>query len=1174
MVSHAQTVSINEFMASNATTISDEDGDYEDWIELYNYGDEPVNLEGWGLSDNFSNPFRWVFPDIAIGPGDFLLVWASGKDRNEGVLHTNFSIDSSGEELLLVHPTGNWVDVVNPVYLPTDISYGRKPDGTGSWFYFDEATPGLSNTSEGFHGILPPPVFSHSGGFYDEEFLLEITHPDSEAVIYYTLDGSEPDVGNIDGTTYVYKNQYPENPGDTPGEFLTASFTSHIFDQSISIKNRSPEADSLTQISSTWHFNPGYFPEQSVTKGTVVRARAVKDGFLASPVITHSFFVKNSDKINYSLPVLSLSTNEANLFDYEHGVYVAGVDFDTWRLNNPDTEPNWNIGANFNRSGVDWEFTGHIEFFEDNGNLGFNQDIGFRIHGGSSRTLPAKSFRLYARNRYGNELINFPVFKEEKFDSFKRLILRNSGQDWQSALFRDPAIQHIVKHLKFDTQAHRPLILFINGEYWGIFNFRERYDKHYLESVHGVDKNNLDIVTNYYSADEGDMENINALFDYFDEHDFSLNENYAIAKTIIDIENFIDYNITQIFIANNDWPGSNTICWRLRTDSIRKNEISAHDGRWRWLMFDTDVGMGFWSWYDYNSLERATDPERGKATLFLRKLLDNDDFTVSFLNRFADLMNTTFLPERTISVIEEFKKSIEPEIEEHINRWSEPESYDEWNYNVSRIIEFLENRIVFQQEHLVDFFDLDGLFNVTVDVSHPLHGTININTLEIKPGQIGINNEPYPWKGSYFKDVPGTLEAVPAPGYEFSHWEGDYSGTDNIITINSETDFSVTAHFITTGEELLVHYWQFNDQLSNNMPLEEIPVYYTIANGARLTFESCLPEYPYYPGHPLWRQGSMERRNDPTPLNYQPGGNNDLPYNESDMRAIQIKQPLAYGNKVSSLVLDLPTTGIEKPVLRFAAKDEGAAKGLLIDYSTREDVSWQSLRNLYSFPLTDQYQLIEFDLSNVEAANDNPHLKVRMRFISDNAWAQDEKRIVFSNFTLDGEVCMTYTLRSIAEDNGQIFPSGFMNFSSCTRKEFLIVPNENHRIENVWLDGVSVIDDVEIADDFNGTYLFDAPYKNHELRASFVLDPLMHDEGNPIVLYPNPTSDALFIASENEINNIRLYDISGRLIYEYDCECNFHKLDMVNFNSGIYIVRIFTGKEIYTRKVQVLHPVF
>ena len=193
VISHAQTLSINEFMASNSSIISDEDGDFEDWIELNNYGDEPVHLEGWFLSDDFSDPYKWMFPDIIIHPGEFLLIWASGKDRQEATLHTNFSIDASGEELLLLHPSGNWVDVINPIFLPTDISYGRKPDGTGNWFYFDDSTAGFSNTSEGFHGILPPPVFSHTGGFYDEEFLLEITHPESEAVIYYTLDGSEPD---------------------------------------------------------------------------------------------------------------------------------------------------------------------------------------------------------------------------------------------------------------------------------------------------------------------------------------------------------------------------------------------------------------------------------------------------------------------------------------------------------------------------------------------------------------------------------------------------------------------------------------------------------------------------------------------------------------------------------------------------------------------------------------------------------------------------------------------------------------------------------------------------------------------------------------------------------------------------------------------------------------------
>jgi hypothetical protein len=143
------TVSINEIMASNNTIIADEDEEYADWIELYNYGQEAVNLEGWGLTDNYENPFKWVFPDVTIMPGMYLLVWASGKDRSTHPLHTNFSISSGSEPIILTTKNGILVDQVPETQLPGDVSYGRYPNVTGDFHYFYQPTPNAANTSKG-----------------------------------------------------------------------------------------------------------------------------------------------------------------------------------------------------------------------------------------------------------------------------------------------------------------------------------------------------------------------------------------------------------------------------------------------------------------------------------------------------------------------------------------------------------------------------------------------------------------------------------------------------------------------------------------------------------------------------------------------------------------------------------------------------------------------------------------------------------------------------------------------------------------------------------------------------------------------------------------------------------------------------------------------------------------
>lgn len=179
-------VRINEVMASNGSTIADEDGDFEDWIELHNHGEYPVDVSGWGLSDNYDDPFRWIFPEVTrLDPAEYLLVWASGKNRTDGELHTNFSISASGEEIIITRPEGIRVDELEPVVIPRDVSVGRIDGGGETWFFFGEPTPGAANATEAFLGVLDPPTFSHPAGFYEAGFSLEL-HASEGATVLYT----------------------------------------------------------------------------------------------------------------------------------------------------------------------------------------------------------------------------------------------------------------------------------------------------------------------------------------------------------------------------------------------------------------------------------------------------------------------------------------------------------------------------------------------------------------------------------------------------------------------------------------------------------------------------------------------------------------------------------------------------------------------------------------------------------------------------------------------------------------------------------------------------------------------------------------------------------------------------------------------------------------------------
>ncbi|MBW6478272.1 MAG: CotH kinase family protein [Bacteroidales bacterium] len=1027
----SQQIIINEFMASNSTTIADEDGDFEDWIEIYNPSTSNVNLSGYGLTDDIANPFRWTFPAVTIAPGEYLLVWASGKDRRlpGEPLHTNFSISNEGEPLLLSKNDGMLINYIPPTSLVADVSYGRFPDGSPDWYYFQESTPGQSNSTQTFDQILTRPEFSHTGGFYYEGFELNLSAIESGSEIFFTLDGSEPDMHNTGGTIYTYKNIYPQHPDDPFGEFLTGAYKSFSYDQSpIQIYDRSEEADSMTHKASSFFNFPYYFPDDPVYKGIVVRARSYRPGSIPSPVRTEVYFINPLGRERFSLPVINISTNAGNYFDYYDGIYNPGIDFDTWRQNYPDDNATGGKPANYHRRGDEWEFPAHFTFF-DGGNSfpNLSQDIGFRIHGGWSRSFPMKSLRIYARGQYGASELNYSFFPEQPFNAYRRIILRNSGNEWNFSLFRDALIQRVIRHLHFETLAYRPSVLFVNGEYWGIHNIRERYDKHYLERVFGVNPNKIDYLEFNAVAKEGDNIHYLETLQYIENNDITQNEHFEYLLTRIDTENYIDYQIANIYAVNTDWPGNNIDYWRKRTNTYIPNSPYGHDGRWRWLAFDMDFGFGFIHGTpssNHNTLSFATEagnndwPNPDWSTFLLRNLLENETFRLQFINRFADLLNTAFLPDRINNLITEFQERNQPEMPEHIHRWKNPESMNAWNFEINRMRYFVNTRPDRQRNHILDYFGLEESVPVTVHVSDPEQGFIKVNSIDIISETPGILENPYPWTGIYFQGVPITIQAIGLDGFEFSHWEGTSQQTEIITGDPSEFEM-VTAYFKPKegnggGEEPeyrdLIHYWYFTTSLPNDQPLEIIEPYFSLVEEANLTFHSALEGYPFQPGNYFWRKASLERRNAPTEINYRTEGNNYLPYNQETMRGVQVKQPFTGNAGENSLIFHTPSTGYEHLFFRFAAKDQYAADHIIVDYSINSDQTIWTTHGLENniLQLTHEYQLFTVDLTNIIETYNNPDLKIRLRFDCTDPSMDEGYMVTFNNFSLEGEPFTTH----------------------------------------------------------------------------------------------------------------------------------------------------------------------
>jgi hypothetical protein len=1033
-----QTLAINEVVSSNTFVITDEDGDYQDWIELYFSGSEPLNLQGYGLSDDAALPFKWTFPEYWMESGDHLLIWCSDKNRTNpsNPLHTNFKISSGGEVLTLTKSNGDVQDSYPAILIPQNFSYGRVTDGSDTLVYFPQPTPAAANNSAtGYSDVVAKPTFSVNGGFYTQSFNLTISHPDPDVTIIYTTDGSDPNIDNLAGTSYQYKNEYPFELGQVPSEtFFTKSFQSFQYATALTIVDRTNEPNDISMISSTYDADPSYYiPDFNIFKGTVVRAKAYKPGALNSRIVTESYFVSPEGADRFEIPVISLSLDEDKFFDYNDGIYVAGADFDNWRLENPEIPALFNADSNYDRSGEATEQIGHFNYFV-NGSEVLSQQVGIRINGGGTRAFQNKSLRLYARSELGASTFDYPFFLDESFSGLKRLVLRNSGNDFFNTYYKDAFTHALIKKTGLDNQSYRPSVVFLNGEYWGMLNIRERLDRHYFERKYGIAEADIEILADGYVIDEGSGAHFQAMFSYLQNNSLEQADKFSYINTQMDVENFRDYFITNIYIQNTDWPGWNTLFWRKNTAAYEPEAPYGTDGRWRTAIKDTDAGFSLMlDINDHNTLEFATAlggpiwPNPEWSTLILRRLLENENFKLIFINRFADMMNTYFLPERVIGMSNDFAAVIEPEIAGQYNRWAAPSGFSWWLESQNVIETFAMDRPIFQREHIRAKFGIEGDITATLNVNDDSQGYVKINTIEITSETPGVAQNPYPWTGIYFKNIPVTVKAIPLPGYAFSNWSGDSTSTNAEITITNISDFNVTANFVLSEEpeiEEPIYFWVFDGTIANNTPLTSFNSTFEVATDGVIAYQSCLAGYPFDNTSPNWRKASMERRNNPTDINYIPEANNNVPFATANMRGIQIKQPFTNNGLENTMVFSISSLGYKDLKFVFAAINELAADALVIDYSVSNGSPIWITTGLSAseFVLSLEYQLFTVDFSNVAAADNNANLKIRIRFTGSNMTEDAGNRVTFNNISVQG-VALPLSAPQIQALDFKVFPN-------------------------------------------------------------------------------------------------------------------------------------------------------
>lgn len=496
----------------------------------------------------------------------------------------------------------------------------------------------------------------------------------------------------------------------------------------------------------------------------VVRARLFKEGYMPSKTTTQTLFVDDST----TLRIVSVATNPNMLWDEDYGIYVLGTQY----LNDRPF-----FGANF---WDDTEIPVNIELYDPAAETHFIQDCGLKIHGGWTRSIPQKSIRPMAKGKYGEDYFREKLFSHKPIKQYKRFVLRNAGNDYYSCFFRDAFMHKLVQNkLWVDIQEYEPVIVYINGQYWGLHNMREKIDRYYLESNYGVDPERVDILEEQAEVISGENADFLQMMEFVNHNDLAIQDNFDRVMEELNMASYTDLILTNIFFINTDWPHNNMKWWR------------EYGGKWNYFLMDLDMTSSIFTSNkpSVNQIERVFNDSVTVNTVLLRGMIENSGYRNYFINRYADLMNAVFTQNRMYALTDTIVNRLRPEMVRHKRRWGNQSAAAWETYYVENLFKgFIRDRHEHAREHLLEYFSLENQVVMHIDAYPDKSCDLHINTLY---------TDTMPFEGVYFNPVPITIEALPAPGYEFSYWknidstwysydriyEGIFAADDTLIAV-------------------------------------------------------------------------------------------------------------------------------------------------------------------------------------------------------------------------------------------------------------------------------------------------------------------------------------------------------------------------------------------------------
>ncbi len=524
--------------------------------------------------------------------------------------------------------------------------------------------------------------------------------------------------------------------------------------------------------SSTLYSNP-----IQVSATTVLRARRFDATLLPSAVATATYFIDDPT----TLTAVSIS--------------LPPSDFSA-------------VYDNYSRKGAV-----AVEYFDKNKQRQFVGDYAGYVVGNWSVAFAQKSMQFDVDEEFGSlSAIKYPIFAPDKpIESYHAFRIRNEDDDWTQARMRDRIVNELAAETHAARAAYRNVAAFINGEYWGHYAARERLDNYFVRDNYGADPDSVNMVKTHYGLGDylpeyGTIDDFFAMSDFIENNDMSNSVNFKKASQLLDLENFTDYFETEIYVASTDW--LQDYFNNLRLFKTKKN------APWKFLLWDVSYSSGnplagtTCTGCDVLSTTLSHDSRYGRM---LRSLLDNPAYRRYFINRFADLMNTSFLPSRATGLINTNATEMAPEMDRHDQRWGTG-NLSSWQNSVQVLRDFYNQRPLKQREHIVDNFQLVAEISITLEVNPPGAGTVKISTVVPKA---------MPWTGVYFHGNPVTVTAIANPGYTFSNWSANpnIANADSVsFTADVPGNTMFTANFtgVATTTSLKISEINYNSHTSRD----------------------------------------------------------------------------------------------------------------------------------------------------------------------------------------------------------------------------------------------------------------------------------------------------------------------------------------------------------------------